>query len=478
MVNPFPKEEFTSSTGHCQTNNNTAISISSSRMIGDRSSSDDLQNTTTISQVNEDCIAEICDQLSLNDIIGFSMTCSLFKEIIERYSIREFKAATMSIKMTSNKIKIGLDKSYRPLERFLPGISSLTIYGENKTIFSEVANHFKNLKRLQFKSNEHITKITEQHGNALQNILRNIEAIAFKGNAFTSDYGQHILRYCFNMKHLSIEANISKFRDPQSHRWFQRIFPELVHLQLEFGLPAAIQCDELVQLFLNNENLQHLTIASNVEDTIHFLLNKNIKLDKFSIKITKENLYTFYETVCLLNTLYERQLVNRFEIILSDLNESYKLLNILNGIESIYLLNEFSVQTLSHFNVMFSKLKVLHVEYLSREVTNILCQMTKNLQNLYIDYGDINVLKMFAENLPNLSKMTIKNLFGNIETFSWKMLEKKRTSMNYAQRLYVYLNENAYNDAVKFGAKVLNDRWIIVKRIDSLVPYEPCSKKY
>lgn len=425
-----------------------------------------------IFSLNADCMNAIFDYMPLKDLSATAKTCTRLNEFVGNYFSREFKSQMIEFKDSKEK----LDPKKLHLDHLLPFIQSLAIYGENIKVFREIENRkFENVKRIEFKNNKSSKKeITAGHGQTLKSILHCAELVEFKGNVFTDKHGKHILKHCLNMSSLCIETNVFKL-NPKCHSdWMEKTYPKLRNFQLNQGFPDFIHCDrqndELIAFFEKNQIAQ-LSIGFNIENSLKFIQENNIKLDKLTMRLSKDDIGRIND---LLDDITNRELIRRFEIVLNDaqiLALSQNLLSTLNGLESI-LMNFECMMDIPEF---FERLKYLHIKKISWDAAPLLATKITNVEELYIEDCDINIIGIFAGLLPKLKRIAIRDAHGNPNDFNWLHLMGEREKLFGVRKLMIYINESVYIP-IKKHENGIDQILITIKRSESLVPYRPFPK--
>lgn len=70
---------------------------------------------TDMMLVNDNCIEEILEWLSLSDLVSLSTTCRRMKEVVSRYFCRKYPTKRMTVKMDSESRRI----EYWPRELYV-----------------------------------------------------------------------------------------------------------------------------------------------------------------------------------------------------------------------------------------------------------------------------------------------------------------------------------------------------------------------
>lgn len=433
---------------------------------------------SSILTLNEHCLFNIFDRMHFGELINIASTCNQLREKARKFFRRYFKCETIGIKSKKGIIALGPDKKH--LKSFLSDIRTLIIYGGNIRLFQFVSSNFKHVKHVRFQNNsENKTKITRDHGIILKAILENVESVAFSGDMFTRQHDVNILAHCQNINNICIETNVFKCGRDSTHNWLTRVYPNLKSVQLNYGFPNVIQfdsqIDEVCRFFTINPTIQHLLFALNIEETLEFIHEYGIKLNKLTIRLTSRD--NIASIINLLNNIYARGLIHRFELVCYD-DKVWKLargmLDTLNGLESI-LMNDFRSDLLDDFPNVFRNLKTLHVANFPEHGAEHLCDIAVNLQELYVKTTNINAVKIFTGSLVALEKISIAKVISDPNEFNWNESIRVRTELQLVRKLSIFLNEDAYI-CIKNRGIGADQNIIDIKRHTSLIPYAPFPK--
>lgn len=66
------------------------------------SDSNDNTHKTDIVSINDNCIEEILEWLSLSDLVSLSTTCRRMKDVVSKYFSRKYPTKRMTVKMDSD----------------------------------------------------------------------------------------------------------------------------------------------------------------------------------------------------------------------------------------------------------------------------------------------------------------------------------------------------------------------------------------
>lgn len=430
----------------------------------------------------DDCLHTIFEFLPLKDLQAFGRTCRRNNDSVNEYLYREYKTNTLDVKMIQGGVMFGSNR-----ERLESHAAILKMHSNNINAWTIIAGRFKNVKKIIFnKTSVSKTIITPEHGIVLGDILRETESVEFKRNAFTDEHGQHTLKHCQKLKHLVIGTQIFKRTGELSHVWMEKMYSTLEDVQFDFGFPDLVNYDgqgeKIRKFFINNPSIKHLTILTNIEDSLNFIKSHNcIRFEKLTL-ILKTNVENVID---LLSHLQISGQIKNYGLIFQDkeiLATHSQLINELNGLESVYM-KKCNYDWANPLPAFFNKLKVLYIGDISPEGAKLLALNVVHLEEIYIERGSMEIIDTFVNRAADLRKIACNEVTGSPDDFNWISLIKGRVLLNKPRQLNIHVPEATYVP-IKWKEMPLTLNLtetipllylglIKIKRVESLMPYRP-----
>lgn len=408
-----------------------------------------VKSSTQFMDLNDYCIDEICKWLPLKSLASFGSTCTRLNSIASGYFRRQHSANYIVISSSQGKIYLSPDQPY--VHCFSNAFKIIMIHGNDLNLFHFIANKFKDktlTKVSLFGGND----LTENHAQIISEILSRAKTIELiRCSTVGSLYD--ILKYCSNMKTLVLKCITECKQHGQINQWLLQKYASLKHLH----------CERMAPIQLNHFIQQNSTVDSvyGNEFLIEQILKDNIKLNSMVLKLELnrfhgmifQNLQRIDEQTC--RTLY---LIGNFV----NLHPTFSILRNVGGVSS----DRINVNTLS---ILFPNLKLLKTGINSMvQAKNIAIQLN-NLEEVYIDVKHIDYILPFVRYATKLKKIYINNttLIKNKIKLCQINLHKERNKLEHAEKLVVYLMEEAYLK-IEYTSKYSNSL-IHVKTIESHV---------
>lgn len=430
----------------------------------------------------EALLCNIFDFLLLKDLQAFGLTCRRNRDSVNKYLYREYKTNSLEVKTIPAGVVFG--PNTRGL--FESQIAMLKIHTYKIDAWTIIAARFTNVKKIFFnKTNVPEKRITPEHGIVLKHILQEAESIEFMRNAFADEHGRHILNHCQKLKHLVIGSKIFKRTDRLSHFWMKNVYRTLEDVRFDFGFPDLVNYDEqgekIRTFFINNPSIKHLTILANIEDSLNFIHQNGIRLQKLTLRLeTNVN-----DVINLLNDLHINGQIHSYGLIFQNreiLETHAQLINELNGLEFVYM-KQCNCDWATNYPAFFNKIKVLHIGDISPEGAKLLASNAVHLKEIYIVCGSMEIIDTFVSRAANLMKIALNEVTGSLDNFDWTHLIKSRIALTELRQLYINVPEATYIPIKwkEISAKLVltegipnfDSELVKIKRVESLMPYRP-----
>lgn len=243
-----------------------------------------VETSADIFKMNIDCFEELFDWLSLGDLFDLRVTCKRFKKIVDYY----FKV------------------NYPRIGKFKLNNNHLDMFRQMDSGTIGWIREIEVLVGHDFDVNQF---------SSIEKILNNVKNIIIKRWKTDSNIYNCFLKYCKNLKCLSIKrTNIFSSIDISSE-WLSHQYPSIEYLRIDNILKSEI--NDFVQFFHLNPNIHAVSIDLQCLNNIgSHLFEAGIKFDRFYTTeyfTEEEHLDSlkqhydigFYKRLCL-NTNYVR----------------------------------------------------------------------------------------------------------------------------------------------------------------------------
>lgn len=425
-----------------------------------------------ISDLPQKLLDYIFCQMPINDL------CSVYDAGMKiptgDYFKRMYKSKHISVEMKRGEIDIQPRERY--LKCFPECIENINIIGGDIETFKYVARHLnKTPKKIRFRNLLHSWP-SEGYGECLKETLEKVETVEFFVSRSSGSFVNVILKYCKNIKSLRIRSQCAKddrFYNLKSN-WFYQKNLKLKSIQWDDGV--KFQTKDLKVFFNNNPNVKNFTIARNAKNALQFILDSDIELDQLTVICQLYNRKYFsniLESIYgIIKTLYDRKKIKRFQLVPSGnkytLHHCMDKLSSLQALERIFLIycNSNRINLIPSIASSLTHLKAIYIASTENNAEMISNGLT-NLEELYIEKDVIDIIVPFATNSPNIKRIVITNVIGNVKNINIWNLIKKRTSLNNANRLKIFIDEQhllALPGALRIDPKEV----INFKRLESL----------
>lgn len=392
----------------------------------------------------------------LRRIIASEQQCNLKQKIesADLLVIRTHRINDMLYKVIKQGIVYGPITKDKALQKMCA--PTLFIFTNDIDAWKNAANAFKNVKRIVF---ENYGEFTAEHNGILNDILYGIESVHFGGDGFNHGNVVNLLPFCSQIEHLAIETNIFKLqRSLTLNHMLEMTFPKLKILQLNYGLPDTmnnrILAEQMTHFLNRNCTIGNLKMKTNIDDSLHFIIENNIRLVKLSIRLNHSEMKSVID---LLNQVYNHGLTQEYDLIIEKIQilEAYADLNnnlfYCNPPESLYL-NGIEYEGAENIPMMiFNNVKELHMKYISFEGANILSSRPDilSLEELYVESANIDIVNPLASQLPKLKKIAFIKANGNVNNLNWNFITENRTRFEGAVKLSIFVQESRFISILK-----------------------------
>lgn len=421
-----------------------------------------------IFKLDVDCVQEMFDWLSIEDISSVAETCTRMKKIAGDYYQSNLTALCGRV-----------EKCYHlnGLTEFFQYCRIGPRYGYRYRDSVKKLKHCKSLKKLEFSG----LNVNELYADifiyTIKPLLSKIEAIAFNRETVQGEFYMSYLQFCPSLQHLSVLSMVNYFNNDAiigtNNEWLLRSYPALEHLEMH--LYGMDNIPELGEFFKQNPNLQTLLVSENVFlANIHAMLNAKIKLQVLIVTIYKGDEETIFRYLSQLHDqgFYQRLHPRMFYTFDQQRIDKVCSLNV----EKLYF--SYSMESAKVNLDSLTNLKELYLTSYEKEFdpfpidSESTAKSLVNLERIYIYFTSGKMIEPFIRHSKKLKAIKIFWLKRKkiIDVCS---LNKERELLLGARKVTIYLSHKNYL-ATKWRSKTIDTKMIEVKRAESYewqIPY-------
>lgn len=386
-----------------------------------------IESSSGIFKIDIDCFEELFDYLSLDDLRTLRRTCKRFKKIIDYYIRTNYPVL--------GKFELN-DKNFDMFRQMDAGTIGLI-----NEIQVSVGSDFDGTKF-----------------SAIKEILNEIKKITVTKWNIKSDFYNCFLKYCKNVKYLSMKK-VNSWDPPINigDEWLNHQYPSIEYICFE--LVSKDKIDELMILFHLNPNIHASLVELNfLEEFAMNLIAADRKLDRLYIDVLtiKENLLD------LLKKLYDAGFYKRLCL-------STAFMDDLENVENYLKFTSIGIEVLStkFLDVKIPpspSLKEINIDCDKfvenyESVKNVFERFSCNIilfEDISAYIGNFPKLKHFKVNLPK--GILVPNELNLIA------LNKERQKLAGACKTTIYVHDDAFL-ATKWATTKTNFDLIELKRV-------------
>lgn len=419
--------------------------------------SDDDDTKANLVSINDNCLDEIMDWLSLADLVNLSTTCKRMQAVTSRYFGRNYPTKRMTVKMDAQRIEFWPREKY--VQRFREYFQNIAIRGRQPVIFRHVGTICnKTPKKIRILE---ATALTEMHGKCLEELLKNVEIIEFEDCSFASELYDCFLKYCENLKQIVLKSFAECTHKGIKHKWLLQKYPKLQHLSWSFDEPPP---DELTTFFHRNPGVRSFAASKFPIEVTKLIMNAGIKFDELCLDIgfgVDLNMRQIYQSI---ETLHQLGQFKKFQMI-----PTTSMFVAAKFPPMPYLEAIMANQVFEDVIAAISSLKVLYLDaILFRAEAEILAQKLENLEEIYAYTDSVDAIVPFVYYTRKLRKIYVNKTFlpKFMQKINLQKLSKERAKLGDASPLAIYLKEDLYI-SIKWAVDDLKCGLIEIKRAES-----------
>lgn len=412
------------------------------------------ESSSAIFKLDVDCLHEILDYLSQNDIIAISQTCKRLQRVAGDF-FRTNYIAKMA-RGENDGIYISSIKS----NAICQYIQKISIKGDQLKAYQFVGeNCTSSIKYFRVYG-----ALPDGGFELLKELLKTVEVFEFNECFIEGEFFENCLKYCQNIKTLSVTRS-DRIRDKSiiigsGNEWLLQKFPKLQNFELTESY--KLKTNELKVFFEQNPNIKNFSTDSRTlwENRSSFM-DSNAKLEKLTVDVYQTKTFDLNDhpismidcIYYLLYELYKRDFYRRLQFFMIFISpENVEKLISLHGIEMICGDVVRFDKTLTHVNMISI--------WCGDEILN-LNDLPSKLPNLekagFAKISFKNILP-FIRQSPKLRKFKIKLFLDkDLVSIDLILLNKEREKLVGARNLIIYVEESIYLATKwKFGTTNFN----------------------
>lgn len=400
-----------------------------------------------IKDLNNDCLKEIFEWLSLDDIIQIGQTCKRIKQASGEY-IPKYCGIPLIVRRT------GIIYRHRSFNIFNNYIRKVFI-PEN---FIEISNPIEpyryvgvncpSLKEIRLKG-----YIPKMGINFIKSLLNRIKVVDLSECSIRKEFYTSFLIHCLELESLSVTKS-NNFSETSAiigtgNDWMKRTYPTLKHFELRNI--NILKENELHTFFYMNPNVRSFSI-----DSQSLVINKNIfltidaKLDKLAIEFdAKSNLQIIQN---LLDEMYVRGFFKKLHFYCHARNGPVAVNSIFTPrvMESLEMLHGpfISINIIPENYHLLKNVTtlVLHVLRPNHDLTQLTVQLP-NLERVSIRAATTDQFSPFIYKSPKLRALTVHSVSNCMFLTNYQggirlsVLNERRSWLKEACKVVLYLDE-------------------------------------
>lgn len=428
-----------------------------------------------IFKLDIDCLEEIFDWLSLNELYALSQTCRRLQRVSGFYFQQNFP--TIEVHCEDDGISV-LNRSIR-IDGFSQFTVNLSIYGDLNR-YRYVAVNCKSLKKIEFLG----STLSSAKIECIEEILSKVETIKIRSGQINANFYENFLKFCPNLRRLSIKNFRIYSKSKNGNDWLHQKYPNLVDFEL-LG-DVNIKIDDLIAFFNQNPNIRRFSTDANyflIREFEKLCTEAKVSLDDLII-VRDYNEDELKQSICgVLNSLFEKGLYKRLHL---HGTTAYFFQEVIDEIGSLRALTSLRcgcfLSPIPSVNLsVLTSLRELSVHYYPQSGEDML-NMARSLYNLekvsfaqatvedilpFVFYST-QIREIRVQHIMNSSHLGMgeeskkKNYFnGNI--LYLKALNRRRGQLNGARSVTMFVSENVYL-ATKWANETIDCELIRLKR--------------
>lgn len=424
-----------------------------------------------IFKLNPDCLEEIFDYLTLQDLYVMCRTCKRFNLIAgnyfrQTYAALEFRSKRDGIYTTYRHTSV----KFSGFDRF---IESLVIRGFLYSSFESGLKRFqyisancnKFLQQIRFEN----VQLTGREIECIREIMANVVCVAIENCRLKRKFYERFPEMCANLRKLSV----NRFQCNQNvlkrtgNEWLLRNWPKLEHLRWT-QVTNGCRINELKMFFELNPTIRRFsTNYSCLWMSRCLIFDSSVKLNDLIVEFDRTALPNINFIYNLLNELHQNGVYKRLHLEITYFNQRFidEMID-LRGLEGLTLGNLEETVDLSPL-VNLKILKIANESSINARNFKVMAEKLKNLEEIYLKQADFREFLPFIQQSVKLKRMKIdlvrsKDFNGILDLNN---LNKQREQLEKARKIMIYIDEKVYL-ATKWTEKKTEFNLIEIRRTD------------
>lgn len=393
--------------------------------------------------LNVDCMNGILDWLPLNSLCALSKTCKSLRKTTKNY---------FQWRYPSEEFAIGDEFVFNSqhVECFGDDVQRLRLYDSSIDDFKFAGSNInRNLRELQFdRTFKQENDITNNHIDSLMPILQNVKTVSIVDCDFAKGSSEYLIKCCQNIE----EFSYAIYKDIKKNQFQFKNYPTIRNIEIHFDSKA------------------------DVINGINAIKEQNLQLKELVLLFRKEHANFLNDVFRELDSMYEMKFFKRLYLIFpnkSMVSEHINRIASLQGLEGITCSYTVNTSLDNHMTdiAKLQNLKYLNINWLLENADPIAKEL-QQLIELEISAASIDAIVSFVRYSSNLLKLHIDQIRANKEKgpkFDAFTLNKRRSTLEYAQKLTIYIPEEKFIK-LKWASVTMDSSLVEIKREVSCIP--------
>lgn len=393
-----------------------------------------------------DCLDELFDYLSMEDLCAIGRTCKRLHRAAGKYFAKYYPFEMLSFIQNHNGEII---QRVRSCETYFANYVRCILISDDINIFRYAATKtYRHLKKITFRGNN---VFSEDHYSCLaeMNILAQVSTIEieFCTTSFRDSLLNRILQLCTNLKNLILVFSLP-YEATANSNWKYQHCPTLERLEMK-----TCADPDLFEIFLRtNPHIKRLSMKyENIDSIFNTIQTSDMALDELELVVcNSEANRKICDKMIALNEnghvgkLKVTHRCNRQQLTNRPISFTFENIGCLVSLEVDCLnLSRCRYHDVTKLALLVD-LKKLHFSFtcISLDDAEILSKALINLEELRLGRNSLFVAMPFARRLPKLRIVRVEKITGL--NFDLRALNNDRKQLPDAEVLKIYLKDDAY----------------------------------
>lgn len=243
--------------------------------------------------LDDDCLLEIFNHLSLGDLCVISCVCKRLKNLAEHQFQRKHGSKWMYLKYKSEKVQYTpVKENYvQCFEKYIKNIAVAVNGKSQQKVFDVLDSSQLVYKQILLKAVEFSERINEK----TKRVLDKATNIGFSHCTIDDGFYENVLQHCNNMRALAFRENFDCVREANKitwgcHKWMLKKYPNLECVIFQSAFCSAKPVFENLPEFLHkNPSIKaltwYLTFADQTEPLLKTIIGFAVSLEELFVSI-------------------------------------------------------------------------------------------------------------------------------------------------------------------------------------------------